>query len=309
MERQEVRCNLCRGSAADPVLPFDGTAIVRCRECGLLYINPRPTDGRLAEIYNDSYFRCAEGPYYRDYFAERSWRTAEFRRLLRKIGRYEPPGRLLDVGAAAGYLLDAARDAGWKTVGVELSERASAFAREELGLDVRTGHLPEVELEGGAFDVVTMIDVIEHTVDPRTNLLAAHRCLRDGGLLVISTPNIDSLGFRIFGRGFVFIAPEVHLWYFGPRTLGRLLEETGFRMVRIEYPYFDTPYFNRRELWNLVKRLAQRTWYGGHHVIPSAPMRGNLMLVFARKFVRGPAGGAADHSAAAPGTHPEPRRA
>lgn len=282
-EWQAVCCNLCGETAAEPLVRYEHNTIVRCRGCGLVYVTPRASDQRLANVYNGSYFECAKGPYYKDYFAERSWRTEEFRRLVRQIGRYETPGRLLDVGAAAGYLLDAAREAGWKTVGVELAERASRFAREELGLDVRTAQLPDVELEEQSVDVITMIDVIEHTVDPRANLRAAHRYLRADGLLVLSTPNIESLGFRIFGRGFVFLAPEVHLWYFSPRTMRRLLAETGFRVFRIEYPYFDTPYFNRHEAWNLVKRVGQRLWYRDRRVIPSAPMPGNLMLVWARK--------------------------
>lgn len=280
---QTVRCNLCGETVADLIFRYEYNAIVRCRECRLIYVNPRASEELLAGVYNGSYFVCADGPYYKDYFAERSWRTEEFRRLMGEIARYEKPGLLLDVGAAAGYLLDAAREAGWKTLGVELSERASRFAREELGLDVWTGQLPDADLEEGSFDVVTMIDVIEHTIDPRANLLAAHRCLRDGGLLVISTPNIDSLGFRIFGRGFVFIVPEVHLWYFGPRTIRRLLEQTGFRVLRVEYPYFDTPYFNTREMWNLVRAVGRRLWYRGRRVVPSAPMPGNIMLVWARK--------------------------
>lgn len=278
-----VCCHLCGGTVADPLFRYEFKAIVQCRECRLVYVDPRASEEHLAGIYEGSYFQCADGPYYKDYFSERSWRTEEFRRLIHKITRYEKPGRLLDVGAAAGYLLDAARGAGWKTLGVELSERASRFAREELGLDVLTGQLPNLDLEKESFDAITMIDVIEHTVDPRANLMAAHRCLRAEGLLVISTPNINSLGFRIFRQGFVFIAPEVHLWYFGPRTIRRLLTETGFRVLRIEYPYFETPYFNTREIWNLVKRIAQRLWYSNRRVIPSAPMPGNIMLVWARK--------------------------
>lgn len=278
-----VRCNLCESDQNEELFIHEGHRVVRCRACHLVYVNPQNTKDRLIQIYDHEYFQNPAKVYYKDYYAERDFRSREFAKMIKRIETFKKPGRLLDVGAAAGFLMDSARKSGWETYGVEFSKTASEFARGELKLNVKTGELPECDWPEDYFDVITMIDMIEHTKDPKANLRAAARFLKPGGLLVISTPNIASLGFRIFGKGFVFMRPEVHLWYFDLKTMSRMLASFGIRVLKADYPYFDTRYFNGREVWNLISRISRKIRVGEREAVPSAPMPGNLMNLFCEK--------------------------
>ncbi len=281
---EQVSCNLCGANQTDPVFFCQGYHVVRCKKCSLTYVNPQNTRERLSEIYDNEYFESApDRPYYKNYYAEREWRSREFSKVIAELEKFKKPGRLLDIGAAAGFLLDAARQRGWETHGIEISKTASDFARKELKLDVRTGELLEAEFPEGSFDAITMVDVIEHVKDPAANIQKAAKLLKTGGVMVFSTPNIDAWAFKIFGTGWVFMVPEVHLWYFNPKTLSKMLECNGLKVLQVQYPYFDTPYFNPKELWNLVRQIFKRVTAGKDEIVKSAPMRGSLMTIFCQK--------------------------
>jgi 2-polyprenyl-3-methyl-5-hydroxy-6-metoxy-1,4-benzoquinol methylase len=148
------------------------------------------------------------------------------------LKRYAHSGRLLDVGCATGYFLNAAR-LDFETQGIELSEWAALYARERLRLDVVNAGLDEASLPAEHFDVVTLNDVIEHFTDPRAALLRIQGLLRPGGLLYLVTPNIESLSARIL-RGRWWGLRPAHVFYFSPATLTALLRETGFEVELVK---------------------------------------------------------------------------
>jgi len=280
---EKTKCNLCGQDQTKNIFTLRSFNVVKCKNCSLVYVNPQLSQKILAQIYDKEYFVTSGEKFYKNYFEERKWRTEEFQKVIQKINEIkQPPGNFLDIGCAAGYLLDVARENGWETYGVEISKEAGIFAREKLKLEVFVGTIQKAKFPANFFDVVTMIDTIEHMTDPKSELKEAARVLKKSGLLVIDTPNISSLGFKIFGKGWRFMVPEVHLWYFSPKTITLMLEETGFKNIKITYPYFETKYFNLTELKNLLGRIAQRVALPSK-IIPSAPMRGNLMNIFALK--------------------------
>jgi SAM-dependent methyltransferase len=160
--------------------------------------------------------------------------------LFQMIEREVPKGRLLEIGAAGGDFLVAARSRGWDVTGVELSPVAAASARERFGLDVRTGSVQEASLPPAAFDVVYMGDVLEHVPDPAADLRVVRALLRPRGIVVVAGPTtIHSLlrrtglaTYRLLHRTKILRAPPYHLWEFTPHTLKGLLEECGFRVLR-----------------------------------------------------------------------------
>ncbi|MDP2949645.1 MAG: class I SAM-dependent methyltransferase [Chloroflexota bacterium] len=217
--------------------------LVRCQKCGLVYMNPRPTQQALLDSYGamvDEY-----------YLVEESARLATLEHTLRTI---EPlaKGRLLEVGCATGYFLKIAREHGWEVLGVEPCRWAADLASQRFGLPVLPGTLESAALPDNHFDVVAMLDLIEHLHDPLTTLARAHHVLRDGGLLVMSTPNVGSLLAGLL-RGRWWCIMDEHLNYFSPKTMGLILQKTGFSLLKVQsYPRsFSLGYWTDRIYrWN-----------------------------------------------------------
>ncbi len=198
--------------------------IVECRQCGYVYANPRPDDDVLLEAYgaveDDIYVR------------ERAARQLTFRRHLAALEKHVGPAQgrsLLDVGAYIGVFVEVAAAAGWDACGVEPSAWAVGVAREQ-GLDVLAGTLEAPALDGRAFDVITMWDVIEHVADPRGELTHAFHHLKPGGVIAVHTMDIDSHLARLMGPRWPWLM-EMHIHYFSQRTLAEMLRAVGYEVV------------------------------------------------------------------------------
>lgn len=142
-------------------------------------------------------------------------------------------GRILDVGCGRGHFLAAMSRRGWSVLGVEPSARAAARAREEYGLPIHAGTLRDMG-RSAEFDVVTLWHVLEHVTDPAALLDDAWHVLRPDGLVVIETPNVDSVDRRLFGRHWTGWDPPRHLHLFGPRILAQILVRHGFTEVDVQ---------------------------------------------------------------------------
>ncbi|NIO87116.1 MAG: methyltransferase domain-containing protein, partial [Candidatus Aminicenantes bacterium] len=151
-------------------------------------------------------------------------------RVILSVSR--PGAKLLEIGCARGYLLKLAKDIGYDVQGVEVSSYASDIARN-AGLSVFNGTMKDISLAENSFDVVVAIDVIEHVVDPINFLLTVKKYLKQGGMLVLKTPNISSIFARIGGKNWIGFNPY-HIFLFSPDTLGSLCNKTGFDIVRLE---------------------------------------------------------------------------
>ena len=139
------------------------------------------------------------------YLEEEEGRRASARYILKYLNkRKDGKGTLLDIGCAAGFLLDEARKDGWDVYGVELSEWAVKHAREKMGLkNVCQGTLTEAQFPANFFDVVVMTDVIEHLIDPKTTLDGIRLLLKPNGMMCCNTPDVNSLMSRILGAKMV----------------------------------------------------------------------------------------------------------
>jgi dolichol-phosphate mannosyltransferase len=203
----------------------DFTNIVQCSECGLLYENPREVENSIELQYQQ-----VEDP---TYLREESARVHTFSKLLDRLASFSPtPGRALDVGCYTGVFLDVARERGWQTSGVEPSIWAARIARQK-GHTVINAPLREAGLAGESFDLVTVWDVIEHLHDPKSELRHAHRLLKPGGILALSTMNADALFAKVMGRHWPWYM-RMHLYYFTPATMQRMLQDAGFELLAVE---------------------------------------------------------------------------
>jgi 2-polyprenyl-3-methyl-5-hydroxy-6-metoxy-1,4-benzoquinol methylase len=163
---------------------------------------------------------------------------AQYAAMLKLTERHAPRlGRLLEVGAGAGFFLKSAERAGWEVAGVELSDEAVNFATTRLDLDVRREQAEQITSPAASFDVAVMFDVIEHLLDPLVSLERVRSALRPGGVLILSTPNFNALTRFALGTSWAVLSPAEHLWNFSARSLDRMLRRAGFSRVILERKY------------------------------------------------------------------------
>lgn len=227
-------CPVC--SSAGPTLLFrkDGHDMVRCRDCGCVYVGEDPAGIDFDALYGEAYYTGGSDAVFADYVGQEAARRAHARRKLMLL-RTLPPriprsGRLLDVGCAAGFFLAEAR-AHYAVQGVELSTWSSAYARDRLGLPVITGTLQQAQLPADHFDVITLWDVIEHVPDPVPLLGEAARVLKPGGRLVLSTGDWGSAYAQRKGADWHLMTPPWHLTMFSRATLARAAQRAGLQVV------------------------------------------------------------------------------
>jgi len=182
---------------------------VRCGECGLERISPQPSNETLSKIYGAHYYDAWGLHDNEQTVASLKKRTFEY--VLGKLGGQVPRGtRLLDCGAATGFLLEVAQGLGYERYALELSEFGAKEIGRKFGEDrVFCGELPDAHWKGvDTFDVVTMCDYIEHVRDPRETLRLARNLLKPGGSIAITTPDAGSPSRRVLGSGWTLIAAE-----------------------------------------------------------------------------------------------------
>ena len=178
--------------------------LVRC-PCGMVYVNPRPDDETLAWMYADpDYYHegYTLGVETEGYFSRREELLELYGDMMAELEReLGAPGRLMELGSAGGFLLEAARRRGWHVRGVEVSAPAVAYARDELGLEIFAGELKNAPYPEGSFDLVIADNVLEHTTDPAGVLEQLWRLLPAGGHLLVIVPSyVNSPYFRLLGR-------------------------------------------------------------------------------------------------------------
>ena len=262
VELERVACSVCRASDARPYrtrmyaigsVRFD---LVRCRHCGLVYVNPRPDGPTLARMYDDPAYYVHGynlGVETESYFERKDELLAQYdlevALLEREVGG---PGAVLELGSAGGFFLEAARRRGWRASGIELSPVAARYSKEELGLEVFEGLLADAPYAPASFDLAVADNVLEHTTDPLGVLGDLGRLLRPGGHLLVVVPTyVNSIYFRLLstlGRlvparllggpllRILKLDPEhdggfpYHILEFDRRTLELLVREAGFEV-------------------------------------------------------------------------------
>ena len=225
-------CEVCASSDFRPMFDKAAHHFVRCTICGLERISPQPSDDTLAKIYGAHYYDA--WGLHDDEDTVANLKRGTFRYVLGKLPAPAAGTRLLDCGAATGFLMDVAGELGYRPYGLELSEFGAQAIAGKFGADrvhcgeLDAAHFPDAG--AGDFGVVTMCDYIEHVRDPRRTLELARKLLKPGGLLAITTPDAGSPSRRLLRTGWTHYKVE-HLFYFNQHNLRRLLTDVGFASV------------------------------------------------------------------------------
>jgi SAM-dependent methyltransferase len=233
-DTRTAHCGLC-GAPGHPFLVKRGVDVFLCSSCGNGFVPSFAIPENLEAIYSQAYFEGGEATGYPGYLADRELLLRNFAERLAFVERARPPGRrLLDVGAAYGLLLKVAREAGWDASGVELAPDCALEAARISGASVACGDFLRVPLPG-PYDVIVMLDVIEHLRDPTAAVARAFELLAPGGLLVIETGDLRAPWARLLGQKWYFLDPPAHLFYLTHEGLTRLLRGVGFAGdIRVE---------------------------------------------------------------------------
>jgi SAM-dependent methyltransferase len=156
----------------------------------------------------------------------------ERREFVQMFLRGRPPGRLFDAGCGDGQFLHLMKENGWQGTGVDFDAAAIETGKKNYGVDLKVGDFQTVPIEESAFDAVTMSHVIEHVPDPIACLDKCRRLLKPGGRLVVSTPNVRSLGHQTFKAAWRGLEPPRHLHIFPHHLLGECAKRAGLKVIR-----------------------------------------------------------------------------
>lgn len=220
------------------------TTVVQCRNCELIFADPQPVPGSIA----DHYSMDAES-----YFVDpaRSWGqplplwVERFRKLRDHLPGIDAP-RVIDVGVGAGSSASSLMEAGFEVHGFEPVPQFRDMATRALGLSsdrIKLAGMEDAEFEAGAFDVVNFNAVLEHLYDPGASIERALKWLKPGGLVVAEVPNAGYLMSRIANLFFALqranmvthispMHPPFHLYEFAAKSFEAHGRKAGYALVQ-----------------------------------------------------------------------------
>ncbi|HEY2847456.1 MAG TPA: class I SAM-dependent methyltransferase [Pyrinomonadaceae bacterium] len=223
-----MSCPLCN-SSSEFAFVAKGIDVLDCTACGHRFAGITAGEQHVASVYADDYF-TGGGAGYSDYSSESEMLRRRGQDYATKIAKHASPGRILDVGAAAGYILDGFIDKGWSGLGLEPNAAMASLGRER-SVDVRQGSLESFSADE-QFDLVSMVQVAAHFYDPRTAFEKARKLLKPDGLLLIETWDRGSISARIFGRNWHEYSPPSVLNWWSKDGLDKFL--THLDLTRID---------------------------------------------------------------------------
>lgn len=230
-------CNFCGHQQADHFLTLTDLRLnlpgswnlMKCENCGLLFIDPQPTWEELSAHYPKDYHAYLR----KDSKISASLRGFGLRKRVKSILRRTniQKGCLLDVGCATGDFLHAFQTAtDWDVMGLEIVPEAAVAARAK-GLTIIEKDLEDTNIADGSFDVITLWDVLEHMPNPAQILQICYGLLKPGGSLVLKCPDPSGKEAGLFKESWIGYEAPQHLFGFPQPVLVNKLKEIGFPKV------------------------------------------------------------------------------
>lgn len=266
IDQETVSCNIC--SSCNYFILFQSDDIryrlkgefnvVKCKECGLIYVNPRPKINKMPDYYPSRYdpYQREEIPYKNRIFYLASKYILFFYRYIfeNHTNNIVPPknGKLLDIGCGNGAYLEERASEGWDVWGTDISYAAVEKARG-IGLNVFCGSLEDLKFPDEFFDMVTMNHSLEHIHDPASCIREVNRILKHDGILIITLPNIESLEARLFRQHWDGLDIPRHLYHFSSRTISLLVNKNG-KFGNIKTKFSPTSALFCNSINNLTKK-------------------------------------------------------
>jgi SAM-dependent methyltransferase len=222
-------CPLCQ-SESKFAFTAKGYSLRDCVRCAHRFAEIAADENHVAAVYDDSYF-YGGGAGYADYLAEGEMLKRRGQMYALKLQKFcGAKGRVLDVGAAAGFILQGFIEAGWQGTGLEPNATVARAGREKFGLDIRCGSLESFDA-AEKFDLISMIQVAAHFYAPARAFQKAAALLDRNGFLLVESWNRASVSARVFGKNWHEYSPPSVLQFFSEKGLTEFLRGLGFEKI------------------------------------------------------------------------------
>ncbi len=216
------------------------------------YVKPKDPDGKIRLLKN-----------------EKKTKIKQYKFILNFLKNEQTGGTILDIGCGYGWMLSTLNKKKWETHGVEINREC--FENAKKNTFKFYDKLSKVKKK---FDYITMIHVIEHLKNPIYYLNKVKKLLKKNGVLIIETPDFDSAMARRYNLKFRLLHDPTHISLFSLESIIRLLRDKKFKILKFDFPYFDGPFFNKKNLDKILKKKIK-----GY----SPPFYGSVMTIICKK--------------------------
>ena len=219
------QCYFCRNKEFEIIVNLDWP-IKKCLKCRLIQVNPLPSIKEVNDLYRGDYWKGLPA-YGQQFFIHKKY----FQKKISEIKKCRSTGKLLDVGCALGCLLEVARQQGFESEGIDISDYAVEQCRR-LGLSATQGVISDIKKKK-YYDIITAFEVIEHELNPVLTIKIIHKLLKKNGLLVLTVPNSKTLISKIMGSRWFGYQNKEHLFHYDSNSIELILKKGGFLNIKI----------------------------------------------------------------------------
>ena len=225
---ENIKCIFCNSESNEILIKENGYLGRKCPTCSLIYISHRPTFNDIVNLYShdNAYIPAIshiKGSFIKTLYAKHN---------LKIIKKYINTGKILEIGAGAGFFLNEARKQGFEVYGIELNKRQANFINEKLNIPCEQSLLNDKTFNNEKFDIIYHCDVISHLYDPIVEFEKARIKLNEKGFVIFETGNLGDVNNTYLKYFTEFQYPD-HLFFFSEDNIKILLEQTGFELIKI----------------------------------------------------------------------------
>ena len=222
-------CPICENETEIKFLQIQDYELLECKTCDHVFLDQELANDHVSRIYSDDYFEGGKDGY-SNYLNEAPLLTQRGEYYANILKRFQKPGTILDIGAAAGFILKGYENKGWHGTGLEPNQKMAEYGEKHLNLDIINGSLETIK-SAKKYNVVSMVQVVAHFYDINTAFKNISNLLETDGLLLIETWNKNSLIAKLSGKNWHEYSPPSVLNWFSKKSLLKLAHKHQFSLV------------------------------------------------------------------------------